>query len=628
MPDIGSPDKREKMESRLNDLLNRAVETKKPFIEVAEVSRRVYADCPLNQLSPFAPRTHWNNYRQTVQTYRSKLGEGDPQIMLLRTNNEFPVKAAEEFQANLQSLAVRENSSNIIQSATNDVVQYGHGYVYVHPGPEWEWLSWFDVFVDGAVTEAKMLSSARYIIIRRYYDAAQYIARRGAKKLRALGYKIEDPYNHDLPMTSQMFGREAVGIDYNVSLKNNMAESRTGAIKGSYGNPFELGGSGNYSTSADRDGLICEHEFLLQDADSPSGWSRYYVFEGKIVESDYLPEHHNQPPIAHWAGDFLSGQFEQPSLLLRVLPNQVAKTFVADKFLQHVAWLDNPTMVDAEENRNSGNDYTGAPGELLYEISPGTKRFLEPPDIPNQYFEINEVLKEESQDNTGNYNVVQGKEPGEAKSGVAIERLQQNAEMHFQLLLSARDEFFKDLARLSVVEMFANVLEDAEQRATMSLGEPQLERIKEVVADEESPEFQEAKEIQDNFLPEGFQGITFEAVRDDMVFNFKIVPPMTRDDKIAMLLRAVTAVQPLSMGMPDLAVQLAATITETPDIGEELIAIIQPYMQRMQQQQAQEQQQQQEQQAESGQVEHARAMEMETQKAALAENKGDNKNGK
>ena len=610
MPQIGTPEKRRMMESKLKALEIRAYEAKDPYLTVGEVSRRIYADCPLNQLSSRAPRTHWNNYRSTVQTYRAKLTDGDPKVSLSRAQGDIPIEIAEKFSAGLQSILSAQSGRNIFQACGNDVVQYGHGFIYVHPGPEVEWLNWFDVYVDNALTEAKMLSTARYIIINRYYDAAFYISRRGAEKLRSLGYDVTDPQNHNLPMAGRIRGREAVGLSYEVS-EGGMSEIHTGVSKriSGYNSPFTSASRGTHNTAGDMDGLICEQEYLVQDEDSPSGWSRYYVFDGKIVESDYVEEFLGEPPIAHWAGDFMSGQFEQPALLLRVLPNQVAKTFMADKILQSIAWFDYPTLVKSEENRNKlGETYTGQPGEVFFESVTGSTRFLELPPIPVQYFEINQVLKEEAQDNTGTYNVVQGKEPDEAKSGVAIERLQANAEVFFQLLLNARAEFFQDLGRFCTLYMYDNVVQGSQQRATLALGEPMVEQLS------ATPD---GKGQLDQFFPPGYQALSYEAIRDDMAFSFKVVPPTTREEKIDQLLRAVVAVQPISMNDPILAVQLAATITENMDIGKELLTVLTTRLQEMQaqaQQQFASQQQDQMQQADAGQ---ARTMELEQQKAAL-----------
>ena len=540
---------RDETVSLLRMLRNRAVQQRSRFTTVASMARGIYGGDPSIAMSTFAPNGERNFWHSQTRVGRNKLCEGDVQGVVTSKSGKFAA-LAEFMQQHLSSIISSKSFAPKFLMAGHDNYMHSGAYLYVHSSSDYENLSWFQVYPDAAKATSAGLETGRYCFIYRLVDRNE-MWQKWQNELSVAGFASAE----SLPSASAPDdgALQPVGTYFNYMLQERETKTSPKSVPG-------VGLAG--STPDYDDGMVLEWECLLHDGKSPSGWSLYYMLGGPDVllgEGEDVPEILGGLPIAYWPGDFLSGQFYQPSAFIYVYRSQAAYNWIRMKQNMILAQFEFPGTKSTEENKRAVAKWRNKPGENLVLKDFNGFGTIELPQPPPGYDAVMEGIRNDVEEESGINPAIQGIEPKEATSGIAIAEQYSHASIQLEDRFVSRDEFLRDFFRLIITYLYMEVIENAmlqyreilEEFAEDPVANSQWQSLVDTPADKAWIEF----------LPEPFKDVELKEFTSDMVLNFHVMPKLPRERKMAIMLQSIPVATSLAGGDPVLAVRLAGVIT-------------------------------------------------------------------
>lgn len=524
--------------SYVNKWMRRLKEQRKPFDLVNEYARKVYGSETTYKLSKRAPSPHYNAYKVAVISTRAQLIEGEPRVTV-RAANPRADALANFLQPGMSAIFTSRSFANVLQAVVSDVIMCGGGYLKFVDSAMHH-LYWFDAWADSVLATAKSLWDGRAFLVRNLLDEEEF-KDLYAKELESVGYKLGGKDEKRLPNAKDVEGRDSVGLSFDsihpdagVQLK----ESSTSTLVDAYGNAIRS------STTEDSrmDGIVEVYRLYVPSGDK---WVYYEMFDQQVLSDEpievvgVVPE----PGIIHFPADYLGGQFYQPTLFVDMIRSQDSYNWMDAKALQILSMLDFPAFRAAAADKTNLTKFNNTNGEMLFLNEPGAFAPIEQQQISGDHFTQKEFLQDNMERVSGVHDIIQGKEPDEASSGVALRRLEQNARNRFVSLMSSRDEFMRDVGR----HVAARLVFEAQQS-----GE----------------------------APQEIASIDPASVWNDTVFEFHVVPPTERGEKMMQFTEALMAFTPLFPQDFTGAVKMAGVVTGYRDIADEMTGAYAEHLQK------------------------------------------------
>lgn len=576
----------------LLELKQRAIKVKEPYVTIGEEARRVYAgDNRSRGRGKGEPTADWNYTYSTVQGNVARLIQGDPRPQITAKDSEM-IDTAEWFNDKLSGKLYTSSIAPLLRQAVQDASLYGLGFVFINDEVDLESVNFFDVYLDNALSNPNdIFKKGRYAFVRVLEDKNDFKER----------YKVElkhaDISEEMDGGSGKLHGRETVGST--VAPLGNMMENYTAVVPDAIGDV-----ESDQQTNLAQDGLVEYWLCWVTDEDSESGWTLHVLFEDEIIKSVHEPSYRKHPLLFNFSSDSLSGQVYQPSDFVYTSKYERQVNWLTQKIYRAINSVSHPPLIVSKSSKpemlgaggviQDMSQFADVPGQIVQvNNSADDPRWMQREPLPFQWGQQVDAMKE-SAFQTISPQVLQGAADTGVTSGKALRELRTQADVRMQLKVTNRDETLRDITEAMCTEIFAQELEIATLRAQTEIQNAKEKLI--VATGAKIPEgmdipfesiapmvrAENEDQLIATLMPPELQGVSFEDIRNGLVFSWLITPPVEREDKIDQILLTVQNILPVAMGDPILAIKMAGITTGYKDVAEELIAAIEEHIQSLQ----------------------------------------------
>ena len=609
-------------DTRLWGILKRSIDARKPFTRTNEIARLGYHGSPdIYDLN--IPSAFWNSYRTLCLNIAGVLISGEPRPSVRPQVGKDELSPCSVWlNGELSKVLSRSSFRSVMTNFVLDVPRYGGGYMYLGDDNIIKHCSWFDCYADNALGRGyDPYRTSRYFFVRQLWDKSRFEKRFNLK----IDTFNEADSSDDDSLDGVLPGRQVAGVD-SYQRRARMSEESTKLIP-AHGLLTLPGASdgGEAKTDIDRDGLV-EWWLAFEYHWERKGWKIISLYKGKIIgEPQDVSDDEEFPPIFTMQYDDDGEQFYSPGAYVHEEKNQYYINFLLHRFARQLETITDPPVI-SPLNNGLGDGDAARLIDSGKEIRPSDANsapfYPNLPDAPAWWFNLIDLLFKVANDSSGQTDILSGQKPDANTSGVTVSKLAELGQTRRKSLPVKRDEVLRDLGRRICVRIVQAAYKDATAKLQIenqgiseqnqAIQESNRLRSEVGSSDLEMPlsaseltdflpeelKIYEDKPMQDGSTTKVMTGVvTVEMVKRDLMFDFAITPPITREDQYSALMTAIGIIHPIIATMFPLnpmfavisSVRIAALATSTQDISDEVEAeLMQKYAQAGQAMEAEE----------------------------------------